>query len=101
MEDPSAPARSFCCVADVRETTAWLFSQTPCERRPAIASPDVGRREREASGHPPLIPPRPSRSGCSVDAGLHFAFHPLGDLEFVIGLKHDLLLLGKERAPVS
>jgi len=27
--------------------------------------------------------------------------HPLGDLEFVVELKHDLLLLEKEREPVS
>ena len=27
--------------------------------------------------------------------------HPLGDLEFVVELKHDLLLEGKEREPVS
>jgi hypothetical protein len=25
--------------------------------------------------------------------------HPLGDLEFVVELKHDLLLLGKKREP--
>jgi hypothetical protein len=27
--------------------------------------------------------------------------HPLGDLEFVVELKHDLLRLEKEREPVS
>jgi len=32
---------------------------------------------------------------------LAFRFHPLGDLEFVVELKHDLLLLEKEREPVS
>jgi hypothetical protein len=30
-----------------------------------------------------------------------FCLHPLGDLEFVVELKHDLLLLEKEREPVS
>jgi hypothetical protein len=27
--------------------------------------------------------------------------HPLGNLEFVVELKHDLLLLEKEREPIS
>jgi hypothetical protein len=40
MEDLSASVRLTYCVADVRETTARLFSETPCERSPAIASSD-------------------------------------------------------------
>jgi hypothetical protein len=58
-------------------------------------------KEREASGASTLdsaasVPLR-------VVTWMTFAFrlHPLGDLEFVVELKHDLLLLEKEREPVS
>jgi hypothetical protein len=58
-------------------------------------------KEREASGASTLdstasVPLR-------VVTWMPFAFrlHPLGDFEFVIELKHDLLLLEKEREPVS
>src|ERR1700733_5377761 len=52
-EDFSAPVRLFCCVADVRETTASLFAKTRDVRRQAIASPDAGQRERSKwSIHP-------------------------------------------------
>jgi len=38
-----------------------------------------------------------------VVTGMPFALrlHPLGDFEFVVELKHDLLLLEKEREPIS
>jgi hypothetical protein len=58
-------------------------------------------KEREASGASTLdsaasVPLR-------VVARMPFAlrFYPLGDIEFVAELKHDLLLLGKEREPIS
>jgi len=57
--------------------------------------------EREASGASTLdsaasVPIR-------VVGWMTFAsrLHPLGDLEFVVELKHDLLLLEREREPVS
>jgi hypothetical protein len=46
MEDLSASVSLSCCVADVRETTESLFAKTPDVRHQAIASPDVGQRER-------------------------------------------------------
>jgi hypothetical protein len=57
-------------------------------------------KEREASGASTLdsaasVPLR-------VVTGMTFAFrlHPLRDLEFVVELKHDLLLYEKTREPV-
>jgi hypothetical protein len=57
--------------------------------------------EREASGAAALD--SAASFPLRVVAGMPFAFrlHPLGDLEFVVELKHDLLLLEKEREPVS
>jgi hypothetical protein len=58
-------------------------------------------KEREASGASTLdsAAPIPLR----VVTWMPFALrlHPLGDLEFVVELKHDLLLLEKEREPIS
>jgi hypothetical protein len=58
-------------------------------------------KEREASGTSALD----SAASVSLRVVTWMTFaprlHPLGDLEFVGELKHDLLLLEKEREPVS
>jgi hypothetical protein len=58
-------------------------------------------KEREASGASALD----SAASVSLRVVTRMPFalrlHPLGDLEFVGELKHDLLLLEKEREPIS
>jgi hypothetical protein len=58
-------------------------------------------KEREASGASALD--SAASVSLRVVAWMPFALrlHPLGDFEFVVELKHDLLLLEKEREPVS
>ena len=58
-------------------------------------------KEREASGASTLDPA--ASFSLWVVTWMTFALrlHPLGDLEFVVELKHDLLLKGKEREPDS
>ena len=58
-------------------------------------------KEREASGTSTLD--SAASFSLRVVTGMPFAFRldPLGDLEFVVELKHDLLLLGKQREPIS
>src|ERR1700722_1393546 len=53
MEGLSDSMRLTYCVADEPASRARLFLETPCERRPAIDSPDAGQRERSRSSiHP-------------------------------------------------
>ena len=58
-------------------------------------------KEREASGAATLD--SAASFSLRVITWMPFAFrlHPLGDLESVVELKHDLVLLEKEREPVS
>jgi hypothetical protein len=58
-------------------------------------------KEREASGASTLDSTAsvPLRVVARVPVALRL--HPLGNLEFVVELKHDLLLLEKEREPIS
>jgi len=58
-------------------------------------------KEREASGTSALD--SAASVSLRVVTWMPFALrlHPLGDLEFVVELKHDLLLLEKERESVN
>jgi hypothetical protein len=58
-------------------------------------------KEREASGTSALD--SVASVSLRVVTWMPFALrlHPLGDFEFVVELEHDLLLLEKEREPIS
>jgi hypothetical protein len=58
-------------------------------------------KEREASGTSALDSAASVSLRVVTWMPLALRLHPLGDLEFVGELKHDLLLLEKEREPVS
>ena len=58
-------------------------------------------KEREASGASTLDAASSVTLRVVTWMTFAFRFDPLGDLEFVVELKHDLLLLEKEREPVS
>jgi hypothetical protein len=58
-------------------------------------------KEREASGASALDSAAPVPLRVVTRVPVAFRLHPLGNLEFVVELKHDLLLFGKEREPVS
>ena len=57
--------------------------------------------EREASGASTLDSAASFSLGVVTWMPFAFRLHPLGDLEFVAELKHDLPLSEKEREPVS
>jgi hypothetical protein len=57
--------------------------------------------EREASGASTLDSSAPVSLRVVTWMPFALRLHPLSDLEFVVELKHDLLLLEKEREPVS
>ena len=78
---------------------AMLFLETPCEQRPEITSPDVDQREREACGAPTLDSAASFSLRVVTRVPVAPRLYPLGDLEFVVELKHDLLLLRKKREP--
>ena len=58
-------------------------------------------KEREASGASTLDSAASVPLRAVTWTTFALRLHPLRDLEFVIELKHDLLLLEKEREPVS
>jgi hypothetical protein len=58
-------------------------------------------KEREASGTCALDSAASVSLRVVTWMPVAFCLHPLGDFEFVVELKHDLLLLEKEREPVS
>ena len=62
------------------------------ERLPRL---DRGQRGEKQVEHPPLMPPRPLAFRVVARVPIAFRFHPLGNLEFVVELKHRLLLFGK------
>ena len=58
-------------------------------------------KEREASGASTLDSAASFSLRVVAWMPVAFRLHPFGNLEFVVELKHDLLLLEKEREPVS
>ena len=78
-----------------------LFLETPCGRRPAIASPDAGRREREAGRTSALDPAGPAPLRVVMWMAFALRLHPLGNLEFVVELKHDPLLKEKSGSRIA
>ena len=58
-------------------------------------------KERKASGASTLDSATPIPLRVVTWMPFTLRLHPLGDLEFVVELKHDLFLLEKEREPIN